>query len=270
MEGKCLNCVFKTTQSRSNCKLHYKAISVALLASNLPILWESKTAHLHFLTGTTFACLGLCLASLTTCRMTSTAVAAHTSKWVNSYRGSSSIRQGHQEAVCTTTVSLACNCWVMCLPHHSLSQCCSWIFRGKQRPSFGLDAICFVWARALWGRASTVLLVPSLWKGNVRSSTLPPKTSDQDSSLIQTEMQTLDFKHIMSFEDFSKWLNSAQAIGWPRSSVEGSHLHVSTLKNELREQHFHLFSPPLFFEQQKNLELHTQKKESVFPKRLFD
>lgn len=214
MEGKCFKNTIQTTQSRNNCRLHYKAISVALFASNLPILWGSKTAHLHFLTGTTFACLGLCLASLSTCRMTSTAVfpsvTVRTSKWVNSYKGSSSTtRRGHQEAACITTVSLACNCCVMCLPRHSLSQCCSWIFRGKPRPSFGLDAICFAWTRALWGRASTVLLVPSPWTGNARSSTLPPKTSNQNSSLIQIEMQTLNFKHIMSFEDFSKRLNSA-------------------------------------------------------------
>lgn len=90
MEGKFWSYVFTTTQSRNNCRLHYKAISVALFASNLPIFWGSKTAHLHFLTETTFAHLGLCLASPTTCRMTSTAVfpsvTAHTSKWANSHR----------------------------------------------------------------------------------------------------------------------------------------------------------------------------------------
>lgn len=134
MEGKFWSYVFTTTQSRNNCRLHYKAISVALFASNLPIFWGSKTAHLHFLTGTTFAHLGLCLASPTTCRMTSTAVfpsvTAHTSKWANSHRclsicttniknsrgSSSTTRQRHQEAVCSTTVSEhGTAVWCVCL-----------------------------------------------------------------------------------------------------------------------------------------------------------
>lgn len=47
----------------------------------------------------------------------------------NSRGSSSTTRQRHQEAVCSMTVSLACNCCVMCLPHHLLSQ--SWIFSMK-------------------------------------------------------------------------------------------------------------------------------------------
>lgn len=49
MEGECLNCVFKITQSRDNCRFYYKAFSKTLFASNIPILWGNKIAHLHFL-----------------------------------------------------------------------------------------------------------------------------------------------------------------------------------------------------------------------------
>jgi len=74
MEGECLNCVFKITQSRDNCRFYYKALSKALFASNTPILQGNKTAHLHFLAGATFTHLGLNLASLNMCIMLFTAV----------------------------------------------------------------------------------------------------------------------------------------------------------------------------------------------------
>lgn len=90
MEGECLNCVFKITQSRDNCRFHYKAFSKTLFASNTPILWGNKTAHLHFLAGATFTHLGLSLASLNISIMIFTAVilsvAVGMPKWVNSCR----------------------------------------------------------------------------------------------------------------------------------------------------------------------------------------
>lgn len=67
MEGECLNCVFKITQSTDNCRFYYNAFSKALFASNTPILQGNKTAHLHFLAGAAFAHLGLSLASLHMC-----------------------------------------------------------------------------------------------------------------------------------------------------------------------------------------------------------
>lgn len=88
MEGECLNCGFKITQSRDNCRFYYNAFSKTLFASNTPILWGNKTAHLHFLAGATFTHLGLSLASLNVTIVTAVilSVAVGMPKWVNSYR----------------------------------------------------------------------------------------------------------------------------------------------------------------------------------------
>lgn len=173
MEGECLNCVFKITQSRDNCRFYYKDFSKTLFASNTPILWGNKTAHLHFLAGATFTHLGLSLASLNMCIMIVTAVilsvAVGMPKWVNSYRKlrvctiqgllkqmiltlnvknareiSSMTRQRYQRTVCSTITSLVYNC---CVVQTSLNQCNSWISSGKLRPKFGLDSTSLVWTR---------------------------------------------------------------------------------------------------------------------------
>lgn len=67
---------------------------------------------------------------------------------------------------CQLSMSLLCNVFASPLAESVLLM----DLKGETEAKLGLDAICFVWARALWRRASTVLLVPSPQTGNVRSS----------------------------------------------------------------------------------------------------
>lgn len=176
MEGERLNCVFKVTQSRDNCRFYYKAFSRTLFASNTPILWGNKTAYLHFLAETTFTHLGLSLASLNICIMIFTAVilsaAVGTPKWVNSYKWLSvyTIKGLLRQMILTLNIkntresssmtrqtkipenSLQCDhqlsLQLLCNTPLSPNQCSSRISKGKLRPKFGLDSTSLVWTRS--------------------------------------------------------------------------------------------------------------------------
>lgn len=232
MEGERLSCAFKITQSRDNCRFYYKAFSKTFFVSNTPILQGNKIAHLHFLAGAAFTHLGLSLTSLDTCIMIFTAVIVSVvvgmPKWVNSYRWSSvctirgllkqtiitlnvkNARESSsmttqtkvQRTVCSTIISLVYSYCVIHLSHRITAA--PGFPGGNWGQSLGWIPQALFGQEALWETAFTALLVLPQRLCNLRSSMLPPETSDWNSRPLFTKKckYTLNFKHVNSLTDF--------------------------------------------------------------------